>query len=425
MEQGRLRFIDHLSHEMGMLRLSEVVEITDSSVSVILKGSDPVGLHDHVQLDLYVDKYEPYKIALVSAKPILDPNLELPHRALSDAEISRIMNKFLEQKAAQDRFSGAVLLARSEQPFFVKAVGEASRQYHVDNRTDTKFNMGSMNKMLTGVAIAQLAQAGRLMFEDTVGEHLPEYPNPSVRETVTIHQLLTHTSGMSSYWEELFDTTYWKISTTEELASVFWEKPLKGESGEQFIYSNSGPVVLGLVIEAVSGLAYDEYISKHVTGPARMINTDCYRVDEPTENLAMGYTKLNYDGEPGDTWKSNIFMHSAKGGPAGGGYSTVEDLHRFHLALRSQVLLDRAFTDTVITGKVPRGPDWSYAYLFGDESRDGWRIVGHSGGAPGISAKLDMYWDQGWTVVVMANRDGVASAVADFAGKLMTHQRTP
>ncbi len=129
---------------------------------------------------------------------------------------------------------------------------------------------------------------------------------------------------------------------------------------------------------------------------------------------------MNYDGSRSeDGWHNNLFMHAAKGGPAGGGFSTVEDLLKFDNALRHHKLLNEEYTNIVTTGKVEMGPDMKYAYLFGDEIADGHRIVGHNGGAPGISAVLDMYWDSGYTVAVLSNYDNAAGMVARKIGQLL------
>jgi CubicO group peptidase (beta-lactamase class C family) len=239
-------------------------------------------------------------------------------------------------------------------------------------------------------------------------------------EKVTIHHLLTHTSGMSDYWEELFDSKFWEIKTVQQLYDLTADEALDFEPGERFQYSNSGPIVLGLIIEKLSGMSYYDYIRENIYNPAGMINSGCFEVDHPTENLAIGYTRMDYDGEVSSGgWYNNLFMHAVKGGPAGGGYSTVEDLLAFDKALRGHILLSEPFTDTVITGKVDMGPDIRYAYLFGDEISDGQRIVGHNGGAPGISAVLDMYWDSGYTVAVLANYDGTAGLMASKIRRLL------
>ena len=226
--------------------------------------------------------------------------------------------------------------------------------------------------------------------------------------------------GIGDYWDELFNAHWWEIKTVGQLAELAAHKPLEFQPGERFGYSNAGPVVLGLIIEKITGQSYYDYVRQNIYEPAGMTSTDCYEMDRPVPNLAIGYTRMNYDGSRSeDGWHNNLFMHAAKGGPAGGGFSTVEDLLKFNNALRQHKLLNEEYTNMVTTGKVEMGPDMKYAYLFGDEIADGHRIVGHNGGAPGISAVLDMYWDSGYTVAVLSNYDNAAGMVARKIGQLL------
>lgn len=116
---------------------------------------------------------------------------------ISDAELIREINAYVGQQFAEGKFSGTVLIAKEGEPIYQQAFGLASIAYEVPNRIDTKFNLGSMNKMFTAVAIAQLAEQGKLGFDDPISTHLPDYPNAEVAENVTIHHLLTHTSGLA------------------------------------------------------------------------------------------------------------------------------------------------------------------------------------------------------------------------------------
>ena len=272
------------------------------------------------------------------------------------------------------------------------------------------------------MAIVQLAQQRKLMFDDLVGKHLPDYPNEEVREKVTIHHLLTHTSGMGLYWIELFHKHDWiLIKTAQDYDALTNKKPLSFEPGERFQYSNSGPIVLGLIIEKISGMSYDEYIQKYVTGPVGMENTYFYDITTPIPNLATGYTKRNLLGELQKDWLENYFVTPSRGGPAGGGYSTVEDLLRFDIALRSNQLLDQEHFAILTTGKVDRTPDKKYAYLFEEQYINGHRVIGHGGGAPGINSQLRMYMDLGYTVVVMSNYDPPAAGnVVNKLAELLT-----
>jgi CubicO group peptidase (beta-lactamase class C family) len=321
---------------------------------------------------------------------------------ISETEVIRNLEAHLGRLASDDNFSGAVLVARKGRPFFMRAYGLASWGFNVPNRVDTKFNLGSMNKMFTGLAVVQLAEQGKLSFDDPVGKHLPEYPNTEVAEKVSIHHLLTHTSGMGSHFtEEYMQASKTRFRKVDDYLPLYVDVSLVFEPGEGWQYSNSGFILLGAIIEAVSGEDYFDYIQEHIYLPTGMLNTDSYDIDIDVPNMAVGYTKMF-----GSPRRNNIFYHAIKGSPAGGGYSTVEDLLRFANAIQEHELLSEEFTDILLSSKVDtdRG-DQTYAYGFHEEIFSGIPIVGHGGGAPGINSMLDMYPGSGYTVAVMTNYD--------------------
>jgi len=417
--ERRVGFFHQLYGDLGGIDAVRIDESSDSTIAVLMKARDPHGMFEWLVLGLRVTPGPEQLVDGMSAKPGEDPEDALPEGEMDDKQMAAYLDEYIDQLAAEERFSGAVLVAREGIPIYTKACGDATKRWNIPNKLDTKFNLGSMNKMFTGVAIAQLAEQGKLSFTDTIVKHLPDYPNKQVAENVTIHQLLTHTSGIGDYWEELFDSHWWEIKTVQQLADLTANKDLEFEPGERFGYSNAGPVVLGLIIEAVSGMDYYDYIRENIYKPAGMINSDCYDVDRPIPNLAIGYTKSDVNGQRTDEWHNNLFMHASKGGPAGGGYSTVEDLLAFDKALRNNTLLSKPYFDTLTTGKVEMGPDFMYAYLFGDRTDRGHRIIGHNGGAPGISAALDMYMDLGYTVAVMSNYDMAAETISHKIGEIL------
>ncbi len=326
------------------------------------------------------------------------------------------LRDYLDELVSADAFSGAVLVAQHGQPVFTGAYGLASRAFHAPNRLDTKFNLGSMNKMFTAVAIAQLAEAGRLAFSDTIAVHLPDYPRADVAQQVTIHHLLTHSSGLGSYWNERFEATRDRIRTVHDYLDLFASDPLHFEPGERCEYSNAGYIVLGAIIERVTGQSYDAYVQEHLYQPAGMQDTDASPLDRDIPNRATGYTHMSPDGEPVPTeWWNNLLALPARGGPGGGGYSTVEDLLRFARALLENKLLSPAMTATVLEAKVTlRTRAFSqYGYGFGAEhlgSQGQIVVVGHTVGAPGINSQLDIYPGMNITVVVLANYDPPAAA---------------
>src|SRR5581483_8390858 len=197
---------------------------------------------------------------------------------LSETEIGQSLTGYLDGLAKDDRFSGVVLLAKGGKPFYVKAYGLADKEKNLPINPQTKFNLGSMNKMFTAVAIAQLAEQGKLSFDDTVGKFLPDYPNKDVVNKVTIHHLLTHTSGLGSFWNAKFDEKKGSIRTVADYLSLFVDDPLRFEPGARFEYSNAGFIVLGGIIEKVSGQSCYDYVRERIYKPAGMTNTDCYEI---------------------------------------------------------------------------------------------------------------------------------------------------
>lgn len=228
-----------------------------------------------------------------------------------------------------------------------------------------------------------------------------------------IHHLLTHTSGLGAFWNEKFEVAKTRLRTVAEFLELFADDPLAFEPGERIQYSNSGFVVLGAIVERVSGQSYYDYVAEQVFGPAGMIDTEFYEMDSDVADLAIGYTRDDHGGGLAlPTRRNNLFRHSVKGSPAGGGYATVADLLRFDASLGSHRLLDEAHTDLLLTKKVEMPDGKGYGYGFCTESLGSGRserIVGHSGGGPGTSGQLDMYLDSGWTLAVLANYDPPAA----------------
>jgi CubicO group peptidase (beta-lactamase class C family) len=334
------------------------------------------------------------------------PDAAAPAKKLTEAEVAESLTAYLEGLAKADKFSGVVLIARDGKPFFVKAYGLADKTRQLANNPETKFNLGSMNKMFTAVAIAQLAEQGKLSFDDKVGKYLPDYPNKDVANKVTIHHLLTHTSGLGSYWNAKFDARRATIKTVADYLALFADEPLLFEPGARFEYSNSGYIVLGAIIEKVSGQSYYDYVREHIYKPAGMKNTDAYQITDATPNLAMGYTSLGRDDRPASgPRRDNADSRPNRGGPAGGGYSTVEDLLRFATALRDHKLLNAKSTELITTGKVDAMRGSKYGYGFGEQQMNGYRIYGHNGGSPGIASDLSIIPEPGYVAVVMTNYD--------------------
>jgi CubicO group peptidase (beta-lactamase class C family) len=261
--------------------------------------------------------------------------------------------------------------------------------------------LASITKSFTAVAIAQLAEQGKLAFTDPIRTHLPAYPNQEVADTVTIHHLLTHTSGLGDHVNEKYHASKDTLRRVADYLPLFADDPLAFPPGERWEYSNAGYIVLGAIIEQVTGQSYYDYVEEHIFAPAGMTNSGFYARDQDVPNFAMGYTGTTYSRSKHTVWLP------FKGSAEGGAYSTVEDLLTFERALLSHQLLRPETTELVLSGKtdIPDSPGLKYAYGFFEFRQHGIRIVQHSGGLPGVNTEFVMDVTNGYTVIVLSNYD--------------------
>jgi CubicO group peptidase (beta-lactamase class C family) len=354
---------------------------------------------DWIAILVRVESDPPYRITGLGLRRPQPPAGVIAGRQLDNRAIAGELESFLKKLADADVFSGSVLLAKNGEVIYKGAFGLASKDFNVPNRVDTKFNLGSMNKMFTAVSIAQLVESGKLSFDDPLSKFLPDFPDAQSAQKIRIKNLLTHTSGLGSYFNEKFRTSSRALyRTVDDMMKLAADEKLAFEPGTKWAYSNTGFLVLGKVIEKVTGGSYYDYVREHIYRPAGMINSDCFELDLVTPNLALGYEKEFTDNGP--RFRNNLFEHVIRGGPAGGGYSTAEDLLRFDVALRSNKLVGAEYVKLLLSPKPDlNSPDYGYGFQVDRERK----IAGHSGGFPGISSNLDMFLDSGYTAVVMSN----------------------
>ncbi len=385
--ETRMQVYREMRGNMGTIEVRRVVAARDKEVVVLVQTKQGEWFEFGFQFEPNPPgKLAGLRVEDVDAPPALAEPDNLPS-SLTEAQLIEALDKQLARAVAADEFSGAVLVANRDAIVFQKAYGLASKEYNVPNRIDTKFNLGSINKIFTQIAIGQLVAQGKLEFDDKLGKHLPDYPNREAAERITIRQLLDMKSGIGDFFGPEFEATPKnRLRTVNDFLSLFASKPLQFEPGTKQAYSNGGYIILGAIVERVSGQDYYAYVREHIFKVADMQNTDWYEADGATANLSSGYTK---EGSPPGVRRNNFYSRPAKGSPAGGGYSTAPDLLKFIAALRE--------------GKL-RVPDFR-----GEQkppgARTGFGGLGIAGGAPGINAALEADEARGYTIIVMSNYD--------------------
>jgi CubicO group peptidase (beta-lactamase class C family) len=392
----RVAMTRELRAQLGALEVRRVLEAKADRIVVLARGTD-----DFVSLTFSFEPQPPYGLLTVRLEQASGEE-QPPPSPMSEAQALATIRQEVTAAATADEFAGAVLVARRGKTILLDAWGKAERAFDVPCRPDTKFNLGSINKLFTRVAIGQLAQQGKLALDDTIAKHLPDYPNADAAQKVTIRHLLDMSSGIGDFFGERYDATPKdRLRRNTDFLPLFAAEPLAFEPGSKRQYSNGGYIVLGAIVEKVSGEDYHEYVRKHIYAPAGMTATDSYEADVVVSNLAEGYTnrwQRGAEADPGPR-RRNIYSRPARGSASGGGYSTAEDLLRFANALRSDRLLSPEWGDWMLSGVEPgetRPP----------RNEGG---LGFAGGAPGISAALEIDLGRDTTVVVLSNLDPPAA----------------
>ena len=299
--------------------------------------------------------------------------------------------------AAEDAFSGVLLVAHGDEVLLQRVWGLADRDAGTPVTLDTRFRLGSMNKMFTAVAVLQLVEAGTLSLEGSVGQSLPGYPNADIAK-VTLRQLLTHAGGTGDIFGPAFDQHRLSLKTHDDYVRLYGARGPTHPPGQAHEYSNYGYVLLGAIIERASGLSYEDYVARHVFAPAGMHDTGALPEDVDVPGRARAYT--HKDG----AWVDAAATLPYRGTAAGGGYSTAADLLKFARALRAGTLLSPASLAEATRRQTP----W-YGYGFMVGQRHGVAGFGHGGGAEGMNASLGIFPAQDTVVIGLANLDPPAA----------------
>lgn len=317
---------------------------------------------------------------------------------LSESAVIDSVRQLIDEISDKDLFSGSVLIAKGDEVLMKKAVGQASKRFQVMNNDSTRYNLGSMNKMFTALAIMKLVSEQVIALDDTINQFIDDrwLPGP-ISSQITIRHLISHSSGLGSYFTpEFFNSSRDKLRQLEDYRFLVQNEKLAFTPGSKYQYSNTGMLLLGIILEKTTGNDYYEYIRENIYKPANMKHSDSYQIDQPVENLAIGYSRA----ENKYGYENNILKHVLMGSPAGGGYSTVGDLHNFALALKNGKLVPEKYLQEMW---IDYFGTHNYGYGFKVEDYPFEKIVGHSGGFYGISADLSIFLQSGYVAVVLSN----------------------
>jgi CubicO group peptidase (beta-lactamase class C family) len=320
------------------------------------------------------------------------------------ADASARMEEIVQQHVAAEQFTGAVLVAQRGAVLFDRAYGPANREWDILNTPTTHFRIGSITKQFTAVTLLLLEERGKLKLTDAVSMHLPNAP--AAWSTITLHHLLTHTSGIPNITSDP-EFILWKNqpATPQQMVGRFRDRPLDFAPGDRHAYSNSNYLVLGLIVEKITGRRFGEFLRENVLDPLSLNNTGLDSNLEILPRRASGYVRRG--GQFFNAPYTDMTVPQA----AGAMYSTIHDLWRWAEAIFHDRLLSPASRAKLLTPEKD-----NYALGVRVTVTQGRRMIDHGGSIAGFSSMLAHYPDEAVTVVVLSNLS--TRSTADLARQL-------
>jgi CubicO group peptidase (beta-lactamase class C family) len=340
--------------------------------------------------------------------------------AVTDQERLDEIEAYLKRLADAAAFSGAVIIARDGKPVLAKAYGFADIEKKIPNTLDTPFMMASMTKLFTSLAIGQLVERGKLSYDDPLSKFLPEFPDAESAKKIQIKHLLSHTSGLAREGAAMPDpATLDRQTTIKAMIDGFERKPLASEPGKQHSYSNMGFVLLGRVIELVTGEEYYDYMQKNVFGPAgaKSVSFPVFpRNGAPVVPMAIPY-EHGWDEENLRLYPENLLgALGRRGSSAGGSIVSALDLLKLSNAMRAgQIVKPETFR--LHTSPKPELGSPSYGYGFIAGQYLGHPFIGHNGRAPGHCTDFGEIKDTPYTIIVLSNL--TRASCPEVAGRIV------
>ncbi|MFX3675169.1 MAG: serine hydrolase domain-containing protein [Paenisporosarcina sp.] len=316
----------------------------------------------------------------------------------------------IEKIQSNNHFSGTVLVKDNDKILADVSYGFANRSEQLKNHSETRYGIASGCKFFTSIAICQLVEKGKISFDSTLRESLDF---PFFDEKITIHHLLTHTSGMPDYFdEEIMDdfeelwikNPMYHIRKLTDFLPLFQYKNMKSKPGELFHYNNAGYILLGLIVEQASGLVFTDYVEDFIFKKAGMMDSGYFAFDSLPKNTALGYID-----NPNGTWKTNIYSLPVKGGSDGGAFVTATDMVNLWEALWDHQLLSEELTNQLLTTHTHVKEDSFYGYGIWIKKKENnifkYHVMGYD---PGVSFHSAYYPHSARKVVVCSNKSNGA-----------------
>lgn len=326
---------------------------------------------------------------------------QLPAQS-TPAQLETSIDQLFAEHFKPDAPGAAVLVAQKGKIIYHKAFGMAHLELNVPLRTDHVFRIGSITKQFTAAAILRLAETGKLSLQDELTRFLPDYPTHGKK--ITVEHLLTHTSGIKSYtgMKEWDEQTHRKDFTPEELVAYFKDQPMDFDPGAEYRYNNSGYILLGYIIEKVSGKTYAEYIREQFFQPLGMKNSYYGDTQPLIKNRASGYSQADNEG----TYANAAFLSMTQPYAAGSLLSTVEDLWIWTRALHGgKVLQPESLKKATTSYVLSNGTATNYGYGLQLGNLLGSPTVEHSGGIHGFLSDLLYLPKEEVCVAILTNCD--------------------
>lgn len=380
-----MQYLNFISNSHGELQLhgyrdyqpklsnEEVVVIVRSSKTEIWLALTLIGGQSHLEI--------------IDISPAKTPSNLVSSEVLTADKALEQFQGYLHRLQQREVFSGNVLITQKNQVLLTQTKGQASKRFNVNNTLDTRFNLASVSKMFTGMAMGILHDRGRLDLNKKVSHYLPaDWLPGEIAQQISLTQLLDHSSGLGNSalsHPDIQNKSKKQFTRLQDFKYLTVDEKLVFAPGEGYSYSNTGLLLAGAVIEKVTNTDVRSFVQQCIFQPLKMLNTGFYDLSYPVKNLAIGYER---DKHP-TGWRNNYYEHFKVGSAAGGAYSTSADMHKFAMALLEGALLTPETHQTVLDFyKMP-----------------GSNIVSHAGDHFGISTAFELDLDSGLTSIVLSN----------------------